>query len=312
MTRLRTGNESGFALVLTLVVTALMVAVTAELIHQVYVDTSLSRGFRDGQQASLLAESGISGGTKLLQLALSGRNYSTLSDKWAEPFKLDDETGTIEISVTEEDGKINLNGLVSPNGYEQNTKKILERLGTLIPHKVPVKAWENLATWLDGKSPSFFGGADTPYYMAQKPPYKARKGKLTTVDELSLVEGFTPEMVADLRPYVTVYTDKTAATYSVININTAPTKVLAALDANMNESMLDRVDKERRKGTFTLPGTFSAVPGLDTIVNGFPGMIGLKGNTYRVTSVARVKDTARTVEAVLRLSDGKYLSWQEY
>src|SRR6266704_2359768 len=114
----RLKNESGFALILTLVVTALMVAVVVEMIHQVYVDTSLSRGFRDGQQASLLAESGISGGTKLLQLALSlsGRKYSALSDKWAEPFRLDDETGTIEITAVEESGKINLNGLVSANG----------------------------------------------------------------------------------------------------------------------------------------------------------------------------------------------------
>ena len=55
----RLKNESGFALILTLVVTALMVAVVVEMIHQVYVDTSISRGFRDRQQASVLAESGV-------------------------------------------------------------------------------------------------------------------------------------------------------------------------------------------------------------------------------------------------------------
>lgn len=54
-------GRRGFALVLTLVVTALMVAVAVELVHQVYVDTSLTRAFRDGQQASILAESGIEG-----------------------------------------------------------------------------------------------------------------------------------------------------------------------------------------------------------------------------------------------------------
>ncbi|MFA7062493.1 MAG: hypothetical protein WC156_16935, partial [Pedobacter sp.] len=119
MTRLRKSGENGFALVLTLVVTALMVAVTAEMIHQVYVDTSLSRGFRDGQQASLLAESGIDGGTKLLQMALSVHpDYTSLSDKWAAPFKLDDETGSIEITATDESGKINLNGLVPTNSSE--------------------------------------------------------------------------------------------------------------------------------------------------------------------------------------------------
>ncbi|HEY4745066.1 MAG TPA: PilX N-terminal domain-containing pilus assembly protein, partial [Desulfuromonadaceae bacterium] len=78
-------GEKGFALVLTLVVTALMVALAAELIHQVYVDTSISRGFRDGQQASLLAESGVDGGTKLFQFALANQDYTSLSDMWAKP-----------------------------------------------------------------------------------------------------------------------------------------------------------------------------------------------------------------------------------
>ena len=105
-------GQKGFALVLTLVITALMVAVTAELIHQVYVDTSLSRGFRDGQQASLLAESGIEGGKKLLQMNLSNQDYSSLSDKWAQPFKQDDESGSLTITASEESGKICLNGLI--------------------------------------------------------------------------------------------------------------------------------------------------------------------------------------------------------
>ncbi|MBC8017168.1 MAG: general secretion pathway protein GspK, partial [Verrucomicrobia bacterium] len=92
-------GEKGFALVLTLIVTTLMVAVLVEMIHQVYVDVSISRSYRDGQQASLLAESGVTGGTKLLQLALLGKGYTSLSDAWAAPIKLDDETGIIEISI---------------------------------------------------------------------------------------------------------------------------------------------------------------------------------------------------------------------
>ena len=98
-------GEKGFALVLTLVVTALMVAAAVELIHQVYVDTSLNRSFRDGQQASLLAESGAYGGIKLLHMAISGQSYTSLSDKWAVPFKQEDETGRIEITITEESAR---------------------------------------------------------------------------------------------------------------------------------------------------------------------------------------------------------------
>lgn len=307
MTRLRKRGENGFALVLTLVVTALMVAVTAEMIHQVYVDTSLSRGFRDGQQASLLAESGISGGTKLLQLALSGRKYSALSDKWAEPFKLDDETGTIEITAVEESGKINLNDLLV--GSDDFTLKALKRLGKRL--QIPEDCWSALADWLDSDDDPRSGGAETSYYKSLKPPYSARNAKLMTLAELSLVKGFTPEIIAKLRPFVTIYADQLGP-LSQVNINTAPKEVLAALDDQIDDRMAERIIEERRLQAFKEQGELSRVPGLDTIINSHPGRASIMGNVFRISSVARVKDTARTVEAVLRLSDVKYLSWQEY
>jgi len=39
-----------------------------------------------------------------------------------------------------------------------------------------------------------------------------------------------------------------------------------------------------------------------------------KGSLFKITSIARVKETARTVEAVVRLPGGLQdtLSWQEY
>jgi general secretion pathway protein K len=303
----RLKNESGFALILTLVVTALMVAVVVEMIHQVYVDTSLSRGFRDGQQASILAESGAIGGKKLLENTRRlTSNYSCISEVWAKPLAWSDETGSIEINVIEEDGKINLNGLVTDNGLEPHTNKILRRLGTLIAHPVPDRAWDNLATWLDTKTPSIFNGADTAEYMALKQPYKARKGKLATIDELTLVKDFTPEMVKDLRPFVTVNSLQIPGSYSQININSAPLMVLKALGDQMNDSMVERVDTERRRGTFTGIGPFQTLTGLtDPIFTVF-------GNTYRIIAVARVKDSARTVEAVVRLNAQSFLSWQEY
>ena len=314
MIRQRKRGENGFALVLTLVVTALMVAVTAEMIHQVYVDTSLSRGFRDGQQASLLAESGISGGTKLLQMALSGQNYSALSDKWATPFKLDDETGTIEITAAEEGGRINLNGLVLPNGeLEPFTQAALKRLGKRL--QIPEECWNALADWLDGDDLPRSGGAETNYYKSLNPskkPYSAHNAKLTTMAELSLVMGFTPEIIVKLRPFVTIYADQPGAPLSQVNINTAPKEVVAALDDRIDDRMAERILEERRLKPFQAPGELSRVD--SQISSSLAARVSVKGNVFRVISVARVKDTARTVEAVMRLTGGRpdCLSWQEY
>jgi len=304
-------NEKGFALILTLIVTTLMVAALVEMIHQVTVDISMSRGFRDGQQASLLAESGAIGGMKLIQLSLLGKDYTSLSDAWATPVKLDDETGAIEVSVVEESGRINLNSLVYPNGvFEPFTQAALKRLGKRL--KIPEDVWNALADWMDSGDQTSSNGAETPYYKTQKPPYSARNGNLASIAELSLVKGFTPEHIVALRPFVTIYAAESGAFVSKVNLNTAPKEVLTALDEGIDERMAERILEERRLKPFQNTGELSRIPGGEKISLGT--YVGVNGRLFRITSVARVKETARTVEAVVRLSGGapETLSWQEY
>ncbi|HIJ80389.1 MAG TPA: type II secretion system minor pseudopilin GspK [Desulfuromonadales bacterium] len=306
-------NRSGFALIVTLLVTSLMVAVAVEMIHQVYVDMTLSRGFRDGQQASILAESGVTGGAKLLQLGLASREYTSLSDPWAMPIKLDDETGTLEITVSEEGGKINLNGLVYANGeYEPFTYAALKRLGKRL--QISESAWSSLADWLDGDDLPRSGGAETPYYRSLKPGYAARNGKLTTVTELLLVRDFSADALARLRPFVTTYSGQAGAPLSTININTASREVLAALDDRIDDRMADRIIEERRLQPFRSTAELSRIPGMDTVSIALQGKISAKGSLFRITSVARVKDAGRTVEAIVRVGNGtfEFLSWQEF
>jgi general secretion pathway protein K len=311
----RLKNESGFALILTLVVTALMVAVVVEMIHQVYVDTSLSRSFRDGQQASILAESGATGGARLLQMTLSGRSYTALSDRWATPLRLEDEAGSLLITVSDESGKININGLVQPNGeYEPFTLAMLQRLGTRL--KLPADLWSALADWLDSDDIPRSGGVESSYYRALKPPYTPRNGKLMTLTELSLVKGFSPELLGAVQPCLTVFSEQGGSLQllSKININTASKEVLAALDDRIDSRMAERIVEERRLLPFKFTGELSRVPGMDTVAASLEGKISVKGNLFRIISVAKVKDSGRTVETVVRLTGGdpEFLSWQEY
>ncbi|MDD2900629.1 MAG: type II secretion system minor pseudopilin GspK [Desulfuromonadaceae bacterium] len=309
----RLKNEAGFALILTLVVTALMVAVVVEMIHQVYVDTSLSRSFRDGQQASILAESGATGCAKLLQIGLLGRSYTALSDPWAKPIKLDDESGSLEVTIIEESGKINVNGLVQPNGeYEQFTLAALQRLGALL--KLPVDPWSAVADWIDNDDLPRSGGVESPYYRTLKPVYSARNNKLMMLTELSLVKGITPDLLGKLRPYLTIYSDQAGSPLPTVNVNTASKEILAVLDERIDARMAERIEAERRLQPFKTTGELSRVPGLDTVATGLGGRITVKGNLFRIISVAKVKDSGKTVEAVVRLAGGapEFLLWQEY
>ena len=305
-------GEKGFALVLTLMVTALMVAAAVELIRQVYVDTSLSRSFRDGQQASLLAESGAYGGKSMLQMATLGQGYTSLSDKWAVPVKQEDETGRIEITITEESGKINLNALIQSNNVDINTGTltILEGLGTQL--QIPDGVWNALADWIDTDDLPRAGGAESSYYKSLNPPYSAHNGRMTTVNELSLVKGFTPDMVAKLSPFVTVYANQASSLVAqtvTVNVNTAPKEVLMALDSRISAGMAEQILEQRQLAPFKTIGDLSSrVNSLLTNITG----VTIQGTVFRITARGFVKDAARTVEAVVRTTDNTILSWQEY
>ena len=78
-------GERGFALVITLLITALLIALTAEFVNEVFVDTSARQNFTDGQQASLLAGSGITGGISLLQIGLGQKQYTSQADLTSLP-----------------------------------------------------------------------------------------------------------------------------------------------------------------------------------------------------------------------------------
>lgn len=300
-------GEGGFALVLTLLVTALMVAVATELIHQVYVDTAMSRGFRDGQQASLMAESGVIGGVKLLRKNLSSQEYSSLSPTLNQ----EDETGTIEITATEENGKINLNDLVTPSGSTNAaTQNQLKLLGKRL--KIPDGLWGALADWLDSDDLPRSDGAESSYYQSQKPSYTARNARLATLAELSLVKGFSPELVTRLTPFVTVYPSRFGAPQSLININTAPMEVIAALSERLDDSLAMRIVEERRRLPFKTLGELSRISGGAAISQEIASSATCKGTIFRITSLARVKDSTRVVEAVVVLSGDEILTWQEY
>lgn len=292
----RLKNESGFALILTLVITALMVAVVVEMIHQVYVDTSISRGFRDGQQASILAESGVTAVQKALSL---GTDPALLSGYLAQP--LSDEVGSLEINISDESGKININGLVQQKLTEEpKTLASLKLLGLGL--KLPDNYWDSVKDWIVKN--------DSPRYRNLTVPYNDSNRKLKTLTELSLIKGkadeIKPEMVDKLRPYLTIYP---ANATSLININTASKDVLATLEG-IDGSMAARIVAERRVKPFGSLGELSRVQLDSQIISQLSGRADVKSNFFRITSVAKVKESVRIVEAVV--SNGVFLSWQEY
>lgn len=314
-------GQRGFALVITLIITALLVALTAEFVNEVFVDTSARQGFSDGQQASLLAGSGIEAAIKLLRNyrgVYSQHGYSSQSDLelLAKVLHIEDERGTIQVTAEEESGKLNINAIVNPDGtdnviYRPIANRLFKKLG-LSPDLL-----DAVADWIGINPIARTAGAKSPYYQTLKPPYDAKGGKLDTFDELRLVKGFDAKTLELLRPYITVYYDVPNSPTVPININTAAKELLASLDPSMTDSMAQEII-DKRKDT-----PFNSSTDLSTRVSGMQGLALTMaadsrimnapeiGATFRLISQAQLNETARIVEAVVNTS-GQILYWREY
>ena len=309
-------NRRGFALILTLIITTLLIALVTEFIHEVYVETTLRRSYRDGQQALLMADSGIMGGARLLQTVLQAQSYTSLNDSWkSRPLHLEDERGVLDVFIEEESGKLNLNTVVPPSGEyggsycSQVLSRLLKRL------KLPVEELlDPLADWIDENEEPHRSGAEAGWYQKLKPSYPPRNGPLQTLEELRLIKGFTGTVFAALRPYVTVYLDNPGAPTAPININTASPEILASLDESMNDDLVKRIIDRRRSEPFKSTADLVTVAGLEQIATGLQTKITIKGAVYRLLATARMGETSRTVEAVVRVGGSRveFLYWREY
>lgn len=307
-------DQRGFALVLTLLVSALLVALVVEFITEVYVDTTARQSYVDGQRASMLAESGVEGAKKILQLTLAAQNgVTTLKDQWAQPIEFPDESGNLRVTMEEENGKLNLNNLAGPNGeFNHFYSDPLGRLfkGLKLPSDDLLDA---LADWMDTNELPKPGGAESAYYLARKPSYKQSNAPLLTLDELAMVKGFDAKAFAKVSPFVTVYAD--FAEGANININTAPKEVLMALDERISDSLAERIIDYRKLTPFKQRGELARVAGMESIVPNINITLSTRGSIYRIRSEATVNGTSRIIEAVVNLSvitSPQTLYWREY
>lgn len=304
-------DDRGFALVITLLVTALLVALVVEFATEVFVDTSARQNYVDAQKAGFLAESGVTGGIKLLQFSLAGQSFSSYLDPWAKPLVIDDESGHIFVSIEDESGKLNLNQIFGANGvitYQNNYDIALRLLKKL---QLSPDLLDALVDWVDAATvPPHNAGGKTGYYMGLKPPYEAKNARLDTLEELALVRGFTTSLIQKLRPDVTIYSDMPGS----ININTAPREIIAALDNKMTDSLTQRILDYRKTTPFQSAADLGKIPGMETIYQGLMGFTTVKGTVYRIVSQATVGETVRVIEAVIR-TDGPtptVLYWREF
>jgi general secretion pathway protein K len=107
--------------------------------------------------------------------------------------------------------------------------------------------------WIDPDEVPEPAGAETLYYQSLRPAYRAANTPLQTLLELRLIKGMTPEIIDRLSKFVTVYPPDGN---SRINLNTADSVVIQALDPRITQSMAAEIVQAR---------PFKAIQDLDNV-----------------------------------------------
>lgn len=165
----------------------------------------------------------------------------TLNEAWARPFPaFPVPGGVIRARLQDAQARFNLNSLVQENTVNQGALHYFQRL--LRQLNYPETLAYAVVDWEDADSqPNNLDGAEDDYYTRLTPSYRAANRPLSSLSELRLVRGFTPDIIQALQPYVVVL----PATVTTINVNTMGGGMMSAMVDGMSKSAGDEMMRSR-------------------------------------------------------------------
>jgi general secretion pathway protein K len=332
-------NRRGVALLITLSVTTLLVAMALEYNRRARYAVISSSAARNDLTLTEMAKAGVHVAMAILALDRIQNDTDTPMDDWADPEKIAEvlrsfpfEAGEVALLIADELGKVQVNALVVfPEGRQFNElqRTLWERFLQYYADRKELKlefkddsepqaVINSLKDWLDsGDDDAITGlsGAEASYYQDKEPPYPCRNGPLADLDDLLLVKGITPQLyygnsqVPGIARYLTVHgmsdKDPNSLFPGKINLTTAEMPVLFALLPAENQDLAETIDELRR----------DIASGKQTVdlknpnwLNQLPGLAGIKldpklitlsSDLFRVESTATLHDAAMTLTAVV-------------
>jgi len=312
-------GKPGVALIVVLLIIAVIAAIVFEFFYESRMRFHLAENTRNSCQALYCAEAGLA----VAMAALGRRSNPWADEKLAGILSGAEQIpvgkGYCTISVTGEQGRINVNGLVTRDGkpIRQQVDRMLRLIDVLnSQYKRNTPISYNLVPaiidWIDPDDevtvlPYVQGenaGAESEYYRNIEKPYGCKNEPLEVLSELMLVKGMTPEILqgpADteqtgpsmgIGQFLTVYGD------GRVNINEASVIVLQSLSEQIDRTLAESIVQhqpywnleELGKVPGMTPGVLQVVRGLVTMQSGDEyytvAVRGVVGNCVRTLRLA--------------------------
>lgn len=286
--------QSGVALVMVLWILLLVTISSSAYTLMSRMDQLEAHTVLWSTRARLAAEAG-------LNMAVLGLRDPEDEERWVpdgRPYELNYDDAVVEIMVTDERGKVNLNAaneetlvrLFSANGLEQGQA---EELAAAV------------LDWTDEDELVRPGGAEESEYASAGYQVGPANREFIMTEELLQVLGVPWELYQKMEPGLTVWSDE-----SLPNAAYSPVEALLALPDMSEEDALNFVEERHsQEGNEALSLT---------LPNGQVAMARGRGLTYSIVSKATLPNGVwDQIEATIRLGgteDGtpfKILRWQE-
>lgn len=184
-------RRRGFTiLLLTIIILLLTFSAVMTLFASAMAEYNSVRMRADYAKARFLAQSGIETASVLIDRMGSKflYSYGVLDGYFPPPFPW--AGGVVTIRVSEESGKLNLNGLVNSFDDSENgaLREMLNRLADSFGFSF--EKWDAVTDWIDENDVAMPAGYENSHYEMMFPSRKAKNGWLHSVDELLLIPGF--------------------------------------------------------------------------------------------------------------------------
>jgi general secretion pathway protein K len=251
----RRSDQDGVALLTVLLVTGLITIMAVAMLNRQQIEIRRTGNIMAADQALALARGGENWAIRLLLRDQKKSSADHLGEEWARGLPpIPVEGGAVSGNIVDLQGRFNINNLLAADsGLRDTSRGQFQRLLRLC--QIEPESLDGVVDWLDDDGEEgwaedwAYAGLDTPYRTANQP--------MQSPSELRQVQGMSARGFQCLEPLIA-----TLPAGTLLNINTAPAEILAALAEEVSLLQAQNIVTARPLEGYAHLAGFLAVPEL--------------------------------------------------
>ncbi len=241
----RGSKQQGVALITMVLVVAIAVMLSSQLIHLQELSIRRSESLSLREQAYQLNLGLEAWAVSILVDDRKLGSTDSSADIWAAglpPIPVDH--GTLSGRMSDMGGKININGLASSDlSVRESTLQMLVRLLEYLALDTSLAA--RIGDWVDSDGEPRPSGAEDHSYLGKRPSYRAANQAMKHISELRLIDGVDADVYQLLASHLSTMpllrNEQNIQNSQTINVNTASEAVLYSLHPAINRELAKKL-----------------------------------------------------------------------